>query len=82
MCHQLIMGAGKTTVVAPLLALMLASSSILFLSVVPPSLLAFAQVSVLVCVIKCFKRIRRTHTVDIPRALFHTHTEAGVHVHI
>lgn len=68
---QLIMGAGKTTVVAPLLALMLASSSTLFVrsapgdarsvvlsslrwrrhphshrdadSVVPPSLLAFAQ---------------------------------------
>ena len=40
---QMIMGAGKTTVVAPLLALMLADSSSLVLSVVPKALLEMSR---------------------------------------
>lgn len=41
--HQLIMGSGKTTVVAPLLALMLADGNSLVLQAVPPSLLEFTR---------------------------------------
>lgn len=40
---QLLMGEGKTTVISPLLALLLASSQRLFVLVVPDSLLAFAR---------------------------------------
>jgi Ca2+-binding EF-hand superfamily protein len=43
LCHQMIMGAGKTTVVSPLLSLMLGDSETLFMCVVPPSLLSFAH---------------------------------------
>jgi Protein of unknown function (DUF3638) len=39
---QMIMGAGKTTVVGPLLAMLLANSSTLMLEVVPPALLDFS----------------------------------------
>jgi hypothetical protein len=46
MCHQLIMGAGKTTVIAPLLALLLASPQHLFVCCMPAPLLPFAQVIV------------------------------------
>jgi len=43
MCHQMIMGAGKTTVVAPLLSLMSANKSTLVVEVVPSSLLFFSR---------------------------------------
>eukprot|EP01012_Entosiphon_sulcatum_P062087 TRINITY_DN8821_c0_g1_i1.p1 TRINITY_DN8821_c0_g1~~TRINITY_DN8821_c0_g1_i1.p1 ORF type:complete len:4205 (-),score=604.71 TRINITY_DN8821_c0_g1_i1:28-12642(-) len=42
-CHQMIMGAGKTTVVAPLLALLLGNGGRLVLQVVPHSLLEFSR---------------------------------------
>eukprot|EP00854_Cymbomonas_tetramitiformis_P005006 gene5006-6098_t len=42
-CHQMLMGAGKSTVVAPLVALMLADGHTLVTQVVPASLLTFAQ---------------------------------------
>ena len=38
LCHQLIMGQGKTTVIAPLLALMIADGHRLVISIVPPHL--------------------------------------------
>jgi len=41
-CHQMIMGAGKTTVVGPLLAMLLASSKHLIVEVVPSALLDFS----------------------------------------
>lgn len=41
-CKQMIMGAGKTTVVGPLLALMLATAKSLVVEVVPPALLEFS----------------------------------------
>ncbi len=41
-CNQMIMGAGKTTVVGPLLAMLLASDSSLIFEVVPPALLEFS----------------------------------------
>jgi hypothetical protein len=43
LCHQLIMGQGKTTVVAPLLAIMLADRKHLVISVVPPPLMPSAR---------------------------------------
>ncbi|CDJ41019.1 hypothetical protein ETH_00039010 [Eimeria tenella] len=43
LCHQMIMGAGKTTVVAPLLALLLADGQQLVVSVVPAALLHFSR---------------------------------------
>jgi len=43
MCQQMIMGSGKTTVVAPLLALILADGTSLFVQVVPRSLLEFSR---------------------------------------
>ena len=43
MCHQMIMGAGKTTVVAPLLALILADGKSLVTQVVPTALLEFSR---------------------------------------
>ena len=42
-CQQLIMGAGKTTVVCPLLALMLADGARLVMQVVPRALLEFSR---------------------------------------
>lgn len=41
-CTQMIMGAGKTTVVGPLLAMLLASKKSLIFEVVPPALLEFS----------------------------------------
>jgi hypothetical protein len=41
-CHQMIMGAGKTTVVGPLLAMLLADATTLMFEVVPPALLDFS----------------------------------------
>ena len=41
-CHQLLMGEGKTTVISPLLALLLADGSQLVMQIVPSSLLAFS----------------------------------------
>jgi hypothetical protein len=41
-CHQMIMGAGKTTVVGPLLAMLLATEQSLIFEVVPPALLEFS----------------------------------------
>jgi hypothetical protein len=43
LCHQLIMGQGKTTVIAPLLALMIADGQRLVISIVPPHLLPSAR---------------------------------------
>lgn len=43
LCHQAIMGAGKTTVVAPLLALLLADGTDLVVQVVPRTLLEFTR---------------------------------------
>ena len=43
MCHQMIMGAGKTTVVTPLLVLMLADGKQLVTQVVPHALLDFSR---------------------------------------
>jgi len=42
-CHQMIMGAGKTTVIGPLLALLLADGSRLVMQCVPRSLLEFSR---------------------------------------
>ena len=41
-CHQMIMGAGKTTVVGPLLAMLLANANTLIFEVVPNALLDFS----------------------------------------
>eukprot|EP01050_Picozoa_sp_SAG11_P001055 SAG11_NODE_43_length_20795_cov_11.860456_3_plen_1106_part_00 len=43
LCHQMIMGAGKTTVVGPLLALLLGDGTRLLMQVVPASLLEFSR---------------------------------------
>ncbi|KYK65659.1 EF hand domain-containing protein [Toxoplasma gondii TgCatPRC2] len=43
LCHQMIMGAGKTTVISPLLALLLADGSRLVAEVVPLNLLEFTR---------------------------------------
>ena len=43
MCHQMIMGAGKTTVVAPLLALLLADGKTLTMQAVPHALLEMSR---------------------------------------
>uniref|UniRef100_A0A0G4IG68 ubiquitinyl hydrolase 1 n=1 Tax=Chromera velia CCMP2878 TaxID=1169474 RepID=A0A0G4IG68_9ALVE len=43
MCHQMIMGAGKTTVVAPLLALLLGDGKTFVAQVVPHALLEFTR---------------------------------------
>lgn len=40
-CEQMIMGGGKTTVVGPLLALLLADGASLVIQVVPAALLEF-----------------------------------------
>ena len=40
-CHQMLMGEGKTTVISPLLALLLGATT-LVIQIVPPQLLAFA----------------------------------------
>jgi hypothetical protein len=41
-CHQMIMGAGKTTVVGPMLAMLLAGRETLIFNVVPAALLDFS----------------------------------------
>lgn len=43
LCHQMIMGAGKTTVVGPLLALLLGDGSRIVLQVMPAPLLEFSR---------------------------------------
>jgi hypothetical protein len=43
LCRQLIMGSGKTTVVSPLLCLMLGDKEQLVMEVVPPALLEFSR---------------------------------------
>jgi hypothetical protein len=43
LCHQMIMGAGKTTVVGPLLALLLGDGNRLVIQVVPGQLLEFSR---------------------------------------
>ncbi|KAK3236835.1 hypothetical protein CYMTET_53053 [Cymbomonas tetramitiformis] len=43
LCHQMLMGAGKTTVVAPLLSLILADGAKLVVQVVPAELLDFSR---------------------------------------
>ena len=47
-CHQMLMGEGKTTVISPLLALMLADGSQLVLQIIPAPLLRFT-LQVIVC---------------------------------
>ncbi|KAH8582661.1 very large low complexity [Cryptosporidium sp. chipmunk genotype I] len=42
-CHQMIMGAGKTTVISPLLSLLLGDSQRLVIQIVPPALLEFTR---------------------------------------
>ncbi|KAJ1607845.1 putative EF hand domain-containing protein [Cryptosporidium canis] len=42
-CHQMIMGAGKTTVISPLLALLLGDSNRLIVQIVPQALLEFTK---------------------------------------
>ena len=42
-CRQMLMGGGKTTVVAPLLALLLADGKSLVMQVVPHALLEFSR---------------------------------------
>ncbi|KAJ1425171.1 hypothetical protein B484DRAFT_93375, partial [Ochromonadaceae sp. CCMP2298] len=41
-CHQMIMGAGKTTVVGPLVAMLVANATTMVMEVVPPALLDFS----------------------------------------
>lgn len=43
LCHQLLMGEGKTTVISPLLALLLADGGSLVLQIVPTPLLGFSM---------------------------------------
>lgn len=43
LCHQMIMGAGKTTVVSPLLSLLLADGNRLIVQIVPQALLQFTR---------------------------------------
>jgi hypothetical protein len=43
LCHQMIMGAGKTTMIAPLLNLVLADGETLVMQVVPSALLDFSR---------------------------------------
>ena len=43
LCHQLIMGQGKTTVIAPLLGIMIADGNVVVISIVPPHLLPSAR---------------------------------------
>jgi len=42
-CHQMLMGSGKTTVIAPLLALLLGNQDVLTTQVVPRALLQFSR---------------------------------------
>jgi hypothetical protein len=49
LCHQMIMGAGKTAVIAPMLAITLARDDRLVIQVVPQALVT--QVSVLLCTV-------------------------------
>ena len=52
-CEQMIMGGGKTTVVGPLLALLLGDGKTLVMQVVPAALLEFSrQVRVRACGVK------------------------------
>ena len=57
--HQMIMGAGKTHVVTPLLALLLADSNFLIMVVVPRSLLQLSR-----------SKLRETFSSVVPRFVF------------
>ncbi|CAM9444436.1 unnamed protein product, partial [Hapterophycus canaliculatus] len=59
MCHQMIMGAGKTTVVAPTLGLLLADGRRLVMEVVPDALLDF-----------CFNVMRSAFSVTLNRPVY------------
>ncbi|CAN0505038.1 unnamed protein product, partial [Ectocarpus sp. 12 AP-2014] len=59
MCHQMIMGAGKTTVVAPTLGLLLADGRRLVMEVVPDPLLDF-----------CFNVMRSAFSVTLNRPVY------------
>jgi hypothetical protein len=63
-CKQMIMGAGKTTVVGPLLALLLASSQSLVVEVVPPALLDFSAGVLRERFGSCVKKTIFTFTFD------------------
>ncbi|KAK6588719.1 EF hand family [Cryptosporidium xiaoi] len=61
-CHQMIMGAGKTTVISPLLSLLLGDSNRLVIQIVPHALLEFTRNvlrSRFSCIVK--KRILKFH---------------------
>lgn len=62
LCHQMIMGQGKTTVVAPLLALALSTKNTLVMEVVPKALLDFSIITM---------RSRFTAIVQKPIYTFH-----------
>ena len=66
---QMIMGAGKTTVVAPLLALMLADSATLVLSVVPKALLEMSRT-----------RMRETFSTIMVKRIYTLNMERGTAV--
>lgn len=57
LCHQMIMGAGKTTVVAPLLGVLLADGRQLLMQVVPGPLLEFSRGILR----ECFSSVTQKH---------------------
>ena len=71
LCHQMIMGAGKTTVIAPLLALLLADGRTLVTQVVPASLLHFSR-SVM---------WRAFSGVTMPKPIFTFESDRSVPIH-
>ena len=66
---QMIMGAGKTTVVAPLLALMLADGKSLVMSVVPKALLEMSRT-----------RMRETFSTIMVKRIYTLNMERGTTV--
>ncbi|KAF7457140.1 EF hand family protein [Cryptosporidium felis] len=85
-CHQMIMGAGKTTVISPLLSLLLGDSRRLVVQVVPQALLEFTRDvlrSRFSCIVK--KRILRFQfnrnsicTSELYRRLVHAKEQKAI----
>ncbi len=71
LCHQMIMGAGKTTVVAPTLSLILAQSNNLVMEVVPDALLDF-----------CYNIMRSTFTGGINKTIYTFHFDRFMDVEV
>eukprot|EP01084_Bolivina_argentea_P028079 52224_1 len=71
LCHQMIMGAGKTTVVAPTLSLILAQGRNLIIEVVPDALLDF-----------CYNILRSTFTGGINKTIYTFHFDRFMEVEI